>query len=273
MTTTVSPGQILFGKMLSSLRISVVLTSFLVWPLLLAWLLPPWTYWHDTATMLGYLAIIIMSCLTTTTLAMFFSVVFRRTPVAMMTSYLVVILLFAAPVAVKLFADLFFPAPAAFVYDAAGGRVAAAAEIRLAGPGGESADVSARGGEPIQRLCDRINARASHIGVKSEVNRRWLQIGLPSGENTASIELDVLEGRFPVWKPPTMRLRDFLFTSPLTAAFSLPLSLETEEDRLPQGAAWSSRTAEHFLMFYLFLDAALLALLHRLFHTRWRVAQ
>ena len=37
LTTTLSPWQILTGKIYSSLRISVVLTSFLVWPLLLAW--------------------------------------------------------------------------------------------------------------------------------------------------------------------------------------------------------------------------------------------
>lgn len=109
LTTALSPWQILSGKLLSSLRISVVLTSFLVWPLLLAWLLPPWFYWADTLTMLGYLAIILVTTLTTTTVAMFCSVIFRKTSVSMMTAYLVLCLLFALPVAVKLFADLFFP--------------------------------------------------------------------------------------------------------------------------------------------------------------------
>jgi ABC-type transport system involved in multi-copper enzyme maturation permease subunit len=109
LTTTLSPWHILSGKLVSSLRVSVVLTSFLVWPLLLAWLLPPWTFWNDSITVLGYLAIIVVSSLTTTTLAMFCSVFFQRTSVALMTSYLVVILLFALPIAVKLFADVFFP--------------------------------------------------------------------------------------------------------------------------------------------------------------------
>jgi len=109
LTTTLSPWHILSGKLVSSLRISVVLTSFLVWPLLLAWLLPPWTFRHDTPTMLGYLAIILLTCLTTATLAMFCSVVVRKTSVSLMTSYLVVILLFALPIAVKIFADQFFP--------------------------------------------------------------------------------------------------------------------------------------------------------------------
>jgi ABC-type transport system involved in multi-copper enzyme maturation permease subunit len=106
--TTVSPWQILWGKLLSGLRISCVLTSFLIWPLLLAWALPPWTYWHDTLTMVGYLAIIGMNSLTTTVVAMFCSVIFRKTSVAMMTSYLVLLILFTVPVAVRWFAAVFF---------------------------------------------------------------------------------------------------------------------------------------------------------------------
>ncbi len=66
LTTTLSPWQILWGKLFSGLRISMVLTSFLVWPLLLACLLPPWTYWADMPTMFGYVAIIAVSSLTTT---------------------------------------------------------------------------------------------------------------------------------------------------------------------------------------------------------------
>ncbi|NLE38669.1 MAG: ABC transporter permease subunit [Pirellulaceae bacterium] len=108
LTTILSPWQILSAKLYSSLRISCVLTSFLVWPILLAWLLlPPWTYLRDTPTILGYLAIIALSSLTTTTLAMFCSVVFRKTSTSMMTAYLTAIVLFAVPVAVKWFADLY----------------------------------------------------------------------------------------------------------------------------------------------------------------------
>ena len=66
LTTILSPWQILCGKLLSGLRISGVLTSFLVWPLLLAWLLPPWTYWAEGRRILGYLAIILVTSLTTT---------------------------------------------------------------------------------------------------------------------------------------------------------------------------------------------------------------
>jgi ABC-type transport system involved in multi-copper enzyme maturation permease subunit len=108
LTTILSPWQILSGKLRSSLRVSFVLTCFLVWPILLAWLLPPWTYLHDTLSMIAYLAIILVTSLTTTLLAMFCSVMFRKTSVSMMTSYLVLVLLFGLPVAVKLFADLFY---------------------------------------------------------------------------------------------------------------------------------------------------------------------
>jgi ABC-type transport system involved in multi-copper enzyme maturation permease subunit len=109
LTTPLSAGQILLGKLRSSLRISCVLTSFLVWPLLLAWFLPPWTYWSDSKTMAGYLAIIAISSVTTTMVALFCSVFFRKTSASMMTAYLAIALLFAAPLAVEFFATLFFP--------------------------------------------------------------------------------------------------------------------------------------------------------------------
>ena len=117
--TTVSPWQILSAKLYSGLRISCVLTSFLVWPLLLSWLLPPWTYWQDSVTVINYLGIILLSSLTTTTVAMFCSVVLRKTSVSMMTTYLVLMVLYAVPVAAKVFADVFFQgggAEAARVY-------------------------------------------------------------------------------------------------------------------------------------------------------------
>ncbi|MBN2578550.1 MAG: ABC transporter permease subunit [Pirellulales bacterium] len=99
LTTTLSPWQILWGKMFSSLRVSLVLTAFVAWPLLLACVLPPWTYRNDMLTMLGFLAIIALSSLTTTTLAMFCSVLFRRTVTAMITSYLFLLLFYALPLA------------------------------------------------------------------------------------------------------------------------------------------------------------------------------
>jgi ABC-type transport system involved in multi-copper enzyme maturation permease subunit len=109
LTTILSPWQILWGKLFSGLRISVVLTSFLVWPLLLACLLPPWTYWADMGTMFGYVAIIAVSSLTTTVTALFCSVIFRKTTVSMMTTYVVILALYGVPLVVEWFARLLFP--------------------------------------------------------------------------------------------------------------------------------------------------------------------
>ncbi len=111
--TTVSPWQILWGKLMSSLRVSCVLTSFLMWPLLLAWVLPPWTYLGDSVSMVGYLAIIAVSSITTTVTAMFCSIIFRKTSVAMMSAYLFLIVLFAVPLAVEVFAMMYFQHSAA----------------------------------------------------------------------------------------------------------------------------------------------------------------
>jgi ABC-type transport system involved in multi-copper enzyme maturation permease subunit len=108
LTTIVTPGQILWGKLVSGLRVSSVLTMFLVWPLLLACLMVS-DFWHNLLTMLAYLSIILVTCLTTATIALFCSVLFRKTSVSLMTSYLVVVVLFAMPLATQFFAETFFP--------------------------------------------------------------------------------------------------------------------------------------------------------------------
>ena len=48
LTTIISPWQILWGKLISGLRVSSVLTSFLLWPLLLACVMVPY-YWTQFA--------------------------------------------------------------------------------------------------------------------------------------------------------------------------------------------------------------------------------
>jgi ABC-type transport system involved in multi-copper enzyme maturation permease subunit len=182
--TTVSPWQILSAKLYSGLRISCVLTSFLVWPLLLGWLLPPWTYGKDSTAILGYLGIIALTSLTTTNLAMFCSVVMRRTSVSMMTTYLVLMVLFAAPLAAKLFGDVFFQ-------------------------GGGSAQIY-----------------------------YWIQHST--------------------------------LTSPLAAAFSLPLSLR---DQGHTGAStWWTYTTPAFFAFYGLLNAGLMGTMLWMFNMRWRVS-
>ena len=271
LTTTLSPWQILSGKLVSSLRISVVLTSFLIWPLLLAWLLPPWTYWQHTLTMFGYLLIIAVTCLSTTTIAMFCSVVFRKTTVSMMTAYLVILTLFVAPVAVKLFTDVFSPAPAAVIHEASDGRISDDAEFRLTGPGGQQVDVPVTAGETLERVAEKIQSRSATSGVKATAEGDRLLIGPTESGRTPNVRLELVAGRFPTRVPTVMRIRDFLFVSPFAAAFSLPLDLDDDPEELARPRIWSGITAPACLAFYLGLDLLLVWIMLGLFRVRWRV--
>ncbi len=112
LTTTITPWQILWGKLVAGLRVSSVLTLFLVWPLVLACILVQF-YWKNLLPVAGYLAIILTVCATTAILGLFFSVVFRKTSISLMTTYAMLILLFCGPMAAKYFAETFFaPHPA-----------------------------------------------------------------------------------------------------------------------------------------------------------------
>jgi ABC-type transport system involved in multi-copper enzyme maturation permease subunit len=108
LTTVISPWQILWGKLVAGLRVSSVLTLFLVWPLPLATVLVQ-DYWRNLPSSLAYLVIILGSCLTTAMIALFCSVVFRKSAVSMMTSYIIIGVLFFAPPAINYFANTFFP--------------------------------------------------------------------------------------------------------------------------------------------------------------------
>ena len=186
LTTTVSPWHILTGKLISGLRVSLVLTSFLMLPLVLVWALPPWTYWHDTISMIWYLVIILMTCLTTTTLAMFCSVLFRRTSVSMMTSYLVLVSLFAIPLAAWVFVHTI--------------------------------------------------SSASLIGPTTKTCLQWSTT-----------------------------------TSPLAAAFSLPITLGELQNQAPAAGLWWKDTARAFVLFAGLLDLGMLGLMLWLFNRRWRI--
>jgi ABC-type transport system involved in multi-copper enzyme maturation permease subunit len=108
LTTIITPWQILWGKLIAGLRVSSVLTLFLVWPVLLACVMVS-LYWTNLLSVIAYLAIVLITCLTTAMIALFCSVLFKKTAHAMMTTYLAIILLFAAPLAVNYFAQTFFP--------------------------------------------------------------------------------------------------------------------------------------------------------------------
>jgi ABC-type transport system involved in multi-copper enzyme maturation permease subunit len=104
LTTLVTPWQMLWGKLLSGLRVSSVLTSFLLWPVLLACAMPV-GFWSNLPTMVGYLLIVALSCVTTAMVALFFSTIFQKSATSLITTYLVIATLYTAPVAAKFFED------------------------------------------------------------------------------------------------------------------------------------------------------------------------
>jgi len=107
LTTLITPSQMLWGKLLSGLRVSTVLTSFLLWPVLLAVLMPI-GYFRNLPTIGGYLLIVGLTCLTTALIALTCSTLFQKSSSALLTTYVVIIALFAAPLAARFFAENFF---------------------------------------------------------------------------------------------------------------------------------------------------------------------
>ncbi|MEM8678431.1 MAG: ABC transporter permease subunit [Planctomycetota bacterium] len=116
LTTNITPWQILWGKLIAGLRVSTVLTLFLCWPLFLAvvifTVMAPFSddnfYWVNMLPVAGYASIILLTCLTTAVVALFFSVLFKKTSVSLMSSYIVLITLFCAPLAADFFAKTFY---------------------------------------------------------------------------------------------------------------------------------------------------------------------
>lgn len=108
LTTVITPWQILWGKLVAGLRVSSVLTLFLVWPVLLACVMVS-LYWTNLLSVVAYLAIILTTCVTTAMIALFCSVMFQKTSMSLMTTYLTIIVLFCAPLAANFFAGSFFP--------------------------------------------------------------------------------------------------------------------------------------------------------------------
>ncbi|HMP07514.1 MAG TPA: ABC transporter permease subunit [Lacipirellulaceae bacterium] len=106
LTTLITPWQMLWGKLLSGFRVSAVLTFFLMWPVFLACLMPS-EFWSNLPTMVGYFAIVALTCGTTAITALFCSTVFRRSATALVASYALIATLFLAPVAAKAFVGTF----------------------------------------------------------------------------------------------------------------------------------------------------------------------
>jgi len=97
LTTLLRPGRIVVAKLMAALRVSTVLTLLLTEQLLLAYaLLPELRY---RAWTLGvFFLIILTTCLATSTVGLLCSALSRRTTVAMVTTYLSLLILFVGPV-------------------------------------------------------------------------------------------------------------------------------------------------------------------------------
>jgi len=112
LTTLITPWQMLWGKLLSGLRVSSVLTSFLLWPVVLACIMPL-EYWRHLPTMIGYFLVVATTCMTTAMTALFCSTLFRKSETSLMISYLVLVVLFLMPVAAQVFVHTFLESPEA----------------------------------------------------------------------------------------------------------------------------------------------------------------
>lgn len=198
LTTIITPWQILWGKLVAGLRVSSVLTLFLVWPLVLAAVLVQ-DYWRNILCVPAYLAIILLTCLTTAMIALFCSVVFRKSAVSMMTSYVIIVTLFFAPPALNYFANTFFPlanavaaerpAPAG---EAAANRTSSAAPEITATPlrhavfwTGITSPFSAARNVPFQERFSSAAGAPGDIGNPGDWLLVWGYIFFTSGLNVA----------------------------------------------------------------------------------------
>ncbi|TWT70450.1 ABC transporter permease [Crateriforma conspicua] len=105
LTTTLTPWQILSGKFIVGFRISFVLTSFLLWPLLLGTLMND-VFYTNWMSVLGMFAIVVMASLVNAFVALTCSLFCRRTSVSLIATYVVLLTLYVGPPALVTFSGL-----------------------------------------------------------------------------------------------------------------------------------------------------------------------
>jgi ABC-type transport system involved in multi-copper enzyme maturation permease subunit len=110
LTTLITPWQMMWGKLFAGLRVSSVLTGFLMWPVLLACIMPL-DYWYNLPTMAGYFLVVLLTCVTTAMTALFCSTLFTKTATSQLASYLIIITLFLMPLAAERFVEQFVKTP------------------------------------------------------------------------------------------------------------------------------------------------------------------
>lgn len=99
LTTVLQPWQILWGKLLAGFRVSYVLTMFLMWPMVLAFVLAMQMYASNWLAVLTFFAIVLFAAIFNSVSALFCSSICRKTSVAMLISYSVLIVIYFLPVA------------------------------------------------------------------------------------------------------------------------------------------------------------------------------
>ena len=235
--TMITPLQILWGKLIAGLRISSVLTSFLLFPVLLASAMHP-TYWKNPLSVLAYISIVAMTCLTTSTVALFCSTCFRRTSMAQMTAYLVIVTLFCVPLAANYFTELFF------THETDHDALVVIDQERMAAGGLELTP---------EHYADALTKARL-------INRRG---------TTAWDTYDVEELLYRTKNVDSVRVIGM--TSPFSAAFSVPLTVESAGETLDNRGTWLIYGG--YMAFSTLLVCTLQGLMVWMFHTRWRVAE
>ena len=107
LTTLITPWQILSGKLISGLRVSSVLTLFLLWPVFLAVCLSP-GFRANLLPMLCYFVVFCLTCLTTANLALFCSTRCQKTSTSLIATYAIILILYLVPPAVAVFANQYY---------------------------------------------------------------------------------------------------------------------------------------------------------------------
>ena len=105
-TTLLTPWQIYTGKLFASLRVSSVLTAFLMPPMILAFC---FVMYKSFLTLIAYILIIALTCLLTSALAFFVSSLVEKTTTSLFISYLLIGTLFFGVPALDFLGSTFFP--------------------------------------------------------------------------------------------------------------------------------------------------------------------
>ncbi|MEM1067633.1 MAG: ABC transporter permease [Planctomycetota bacterium] len=96
LTTTLTPWQILSGKFVVGFRISAVLTSFLLWPLLLGTALNM-SFWSNWVAVVAMFFVVLMVCLVNAVIALTCSLFTKKTSIALLSTYVVLLMLYVVP--------------------------------------------------------------------------------------------------------------------------------------------------------------------------------